>query len=172
MAPRNPLVRTFLGSTDQEILEVAAQVYRGQYEVAPSILHCRHQDQFMAKLYEELSKHLVRVGLCGATGTAWSLSRGRRHSQTHSPSQTRSPLVDSRRKEVAKGPRGDSLIRSLWSHSRHNRIREWQHQSQSPGHQQPNETPPWASMRRPHRHTLMSPFPARISQSVSPGFPH
>ena len=46
----------------------------------------RHQEQFMAKLHEELGQCLVRARLCGVMGTAQSLSRGRRHSQACSSS--------------------------------------------------------------------------------------
>ena len=63
MAPEHPSVRTLLGSTDQEILDVAEHVYQGQYKVALSMLPRRLQDQFMAKLHEELSKQLVRANL-------------------------------------------------------------------------------------------------------------
>ena len=155
-APEHPSVRTLLGSTDQEILDVMEQVYRGQYEVVSSIQFCRHQDQFMGKLHEEQGQHMVRAGLCGVMVTAHFLSRGRRHPQAHSSSQARLPLAESRRKEVAKCPRGDSLMRSSWPHSRCSRSRAWEHQSQSPGHQQSSEAPPQASLRRPHRHTLPS----------------
>ena len=75
-APEHPSVRTLLGSTDQEILDVAEHICRGQYEVAPSVLPQRLQDQFMAELYEELSKCLVRASLQSAIATAQSLSRG------------------------------------------------------------------------------------------------
>ena len=116
--------------------------YQGQYEVAPSILPCQHQDQFMAELHKELSQCLVRAGLCGATGTAWSLSRGTRCSCAYLSSWARSPSVESRRKEVAKQPRGDSLMRSSWPHSRHIRSRVQQHRSQSLEHPLPSKAPP------------------------------
>ena len=77
-ALEDPSVRTLLGSTDWEILNVAEQVYRGQYEVVPSVLLHRHQDQFMAKLHEELGQCLVRAGLWSVMGAAQSLSRERR----------------------------------------------------------------------------------------------
>ena len=136
MALEHPSLRTLLGSTDQEILDVAEQVYKGLYEVAPSILPCRQQDQFMAELHGELGQCLVRAGLQGVTGTAQSLSRERRHLWACSSSQARSPSVESRRKEVAKQLRGDSQMRSLWPGSRGSRSRVQQHQSQSPKHQQ------------------------------------
>ena len=38
MAPAHPSVRTFLGSTNQEILDLAEQVYQREYVLAPSEL--------------------------------------------------------------------------------------------------------------------------------------
>ena len=95
-------MRTLLGSNDQEILDVAEHVYRGQYEVAPSVLTQRLQDQFMAKLHKELRKCLVRAGLQSVTVTAWSLSRGGGvHGSTFHP-ELGHPSVEGRRKEVAQ----------------------------------------------------------------------
>ena len=102
-------------------------------------------------------------------GTAWFLSRGRRHWWACCSSQARSPLVVSRRKEVAKQLRGDSLMRSSWPHSRH-RSRACQYQSQSPGWQQPSKAPPQSSMRKPHRHTspsLSPPHPTCADENCS-----
>ena len=158
MALEHPSVRSLLGSTDQEILDVVEWVYRGQYEVAPSILPHRCQDQFMAKLHEEWGQHLVRAGLWSGTGKAQSLSRGEGALTAHSSCQARSPSAESRRKEVAKWLRGDSLSRNLWPHSRGCRSRVQQHQSQLPGHQLASEAPPQASTR-PQRYTLPSPSP-------------
>ena len=79
MAPEHPSVRILLEPRDQEILDVVEQVYRGQYEVGPSILPQRCKDEFMAKLHEELGQHLVKAGLSDAMGTAQSLSRERRY---------------------------------------------------------------------------------------------
>ena len=80
--PRAAFSKKPLGTTDQEVLDVAVQMYRGQYEAAPSILPGRLQDQFMAKLHEELGKHLVTASLWSALVTAQSLSRG---GGTHRP---------------------------------------------------------------------------------------
>ena len=43
IVPDHPSVRTLLGSTDHEILDVAEHVHWGQYEVAPSTLPCKAQ---------------------------------------------------------------------------------------------------------------------------------
>ena len=129
MAEEHPSVRTLLVSTDQEILDVAECVHRGQYKVSPIILPLRLQDQFMTGLHEELGKCLVKAGLQSATANAQSLSRGRRCSWAYSSSQARSPSAVSRRKEIALQPRGDSLSRSSLPHSRGHRSRA---QQQSP----------------------------------------
>ena len=81
--------------------------------MALSLLTHRLQDQFIAKLHDELGKYLGRVSLGSVTATAWSLCRGRRHSHAHCSSQARSPSAEGRRKEVAKQPRHDFLLRSL-----------------------------------------------------------
>ena len=155
MALEHTSVTTLLGSTDQEILDVAEHVYRGQYEVAPSVLPHRLKDQFMAKLHEELCKCLVRASLWSVMATAQSLSRGRKHSWACPSSQARSPSVEGRRKEVAKQPRGDSLSMSMQPNSRGHRSRV-QQQSLLPESQQASEAPP---STRPHRHTCPSPSP-------------
>ena len=87
MAPEHPSIRSLLGSTDDEILEIAEQVYWGQYEAVSSILPHWHQEQFMAELYEELGQNLTRAGLWEATRTGRSPSRGRRCSCAYSLSQ-------------------------------------------------------------------------------------
>ena len=133
--------------------------YRGQYEVAPSILPHRCQDQFMAKLHKELGQCLVRAGLCDVMGTAQPLSRGRSCLWAHSSSWARSPSAETRRNEGAKQLRGDSLMRSSWPCSRCSSSRTWQHQSQSLRHKQPRKAPPGAYLRRPHMYTSLSPRP-------------
>ena len=40
MAIAHLFIRTLLGSTDQEILDIAEQVYWGEYTLAPSELPC------------------------------------------------------------------------------------------------------------------------------------
>ena len=72
------LAKELLSKPCNKILDVVEWVYRGQYEVALSELPYRIQDQFMAKLHEELGKHLVRASIQSVMATAQSLSRGRR----------------------------------------------------------------------------------------------
>ena len=70
MSPEHPSIRTLLGSPDAEILKVAEQVYRGESAVVPSILPCRHQDECMRELHQELTKCMVRAGLQGESRLA------------------------------------------------------------------------------------------------------
>ena len=62
MAPEQSSVRNLLGSMDEEILEIAKQVYQREYETALSV-HPQHQEQFLAELHEDLSQCLARAGL-------------------------------------------------------------------------------------------------------------
>ena len=75
-APEHISVPNLLKSTDQEILDVAEQVCRGQYEVVPCVLPHRLQDQFMAKQHEDLGKCLVRASLQSVMATAQSCLGG------------------------------------------------------------------------------------------------
>ena len=129
MAPEHPSVRTLLGSTKQEILDVVEWVHRGQYEVAPSVIPCMLQNQFIINLHEKLGKCLVRAGLKSVMTTAWSLSIGRRHLWACSSSWSRSPSANCRRKEVARWQGGDSLLGSFQPSSIGHRNRAQQHQS-------------------------------------------
>ena len=95
-----------------EIIDVAEHIYQGQYEVAPSILPHKCQDQFMTNNHEEPGQHWVMARLQSVMETAQSLSRGRRHLWAHSLSNDTSPSAEGRRKEIAKQPRGYSLLRS------------------------------------------------------------
>ena len=152
----------------QEILEVAKQVYQGQYEVGLSVLPCWCQDQFMAEHPEELSQHLIRTGLCGVIGAAQSLSRRRRHSHAHSSSLARSSSEKSRRKFI-KWLRGDFLMRCSSLHSRCNRSRMWQHQSQSQGYPHPSKAPPCTSSRR-HLRCAWRHNQVEVDHSRLPGY--
>ena len=152
-APFHPSVKSLLELTEDEILGTAEEVYHGWYEVLSSILPQWHQDELMVELHEELGQHLTRAGLQDIM--ARSLSKGRRHSHAGSLSWAPSPSVESRRKEVAKWPRGDSMTRHSQPRSRHTRSRAQQQQSQSPEQQQPSEASPWASPRRPPRHVSL-----------------
>ena len=119
-----------------------------------------------------MGHHLVKAGLSGLMGRAWSLPRGRRHPWAHSLSWARSPSAENGRKEVAKWLRGDSLSRSSWPHNRDHRSREQQHQCQSPGFQQASEALPWASTR-PHKNTspsLSPPCPQCMDEQLHYSF--
>ena len=76
--------------------------------------------------------------------------RGRRCSHGHILFWAWSPLPETSRKEGAKWPREDSMMRCSWSRCRCSRSRAQQHQSRSPGHQLPSEAPSQASPWRPY----------------------
>ena len=67
MSPKQPSVLGLLGSTDEEILEVAKDVYCGWYQVALSILPHWFQDQLMGDLHNELGQWLWKAGLHDTT---------------------------------------------------------------------------------------------------------
>ena len=129
MAPIHLSMRGLLGSTNDEILEVAEEVYCGWYGVVLSILPCWHQDQFMAEHHEGLDQCLIRAGLCGAMRAARFLSRGRRCSHAHSSSQAWLPSLSTH------GCEGTSA--SLWYGHSH----MWAHWSPSTGPVQSWEHP-------------------------------
>ena len=62
IAPEHPSVRTLPGYPNQEILGVAEQVYRGYYELAPSVFPHQQQGQFLADLHEEMGPCMLRAG--------------------------------------------------------------------------------------------------------------
>ena len=59
-------VQTLLGSTHEEILELAREVYLGWYQVVSNILLNWCRDQLMSNLHDELYQWLGRDGLCSA----------------------------------------------------------------------------------------------------------
>ena len=90
-ALKHPSLWTLLGSPDTAILEIAEEVYRGEWTVAPSVLPCKQQDESMRIMSQELPKCMTRAGLQSETGPARPSSRNWRHSHGHSTSQTQSP---------------------------------------------------------------------------------
>ena len=154
MAPVHPTVRSLLGFTNGEILEVAKDVYSRWYQVAPSIPPFQCQDQLMGDLNREVGWQMMRAGLHDAAG-------GRACSQACSWSQAQSPLVGTSRWEGAKWPQEDSTMRHSWPRHRHscNRSRPQWHQSTSLGDPLQSEMHSLASPRKPPRH---------VSPSLSP----
>ena len=137
-SPRIPLHQELLGSTGQEILGMAEQVYQRGYMLVPSELPHWRQEEYMAELHLELSQHIVRAGLGDASVPARPTSQGRRCSCDHLPSWTQSPLAGPRGVNVDKCLREESSTRQSrsrgWhSHSRgrssHHRNESWWHQS-------------------------------------------
>ena len=104
MAPVHPLVRSLLGSANEEILKLAKDVYCWWYQVPLSILPWQCQDQLMRDLHRELGQWIMRAGLCITTGSDQSLSRGTAHSWAHSQSQAWSPLAETSRKKGTSDP--------------------------------------------------------------------
>ena len=104
MAPEHPSMWILIGSTDKAILQVAEQVYCGEWTLASSVLSCWQQDDCMRELQQELNRHMSRAGLQGAPGLA-EPSRSRSHSCGCSTWQAHSPSEEPWGREVAKWPR-------------------------------------------------------------------
>ena len=93
---KHPSVRALLGSTDDAIIQVAKQVYQGEWTLAPSMLSHHQYDDCMRELWQELTRCMARASLQGAQGTQGALSlmrtsRSWRYSWGHSASQTQLP---------------------------------------------------------------------------------
>ena len=95
-APEHPSTRALLGTIDDNVINVAGQVYQGEWTLVPSMLsHCQH-DECMRELQCELNRWMVRASLQEVQETHGTLSlsrasRSRRCSQGCSASQTWSP---------------------------------------------------------------------------------
>ena len=133
-APEHPSVKALLGATNGPIIQMAEQVYWGEWTLAPSMLCHHQQDECMRELWQELGRQRVRAGLQGA-GVMRS-SRSRRCSWGYSASWTHYPSAESKTREAAKQLRGDFLLE--WSRSWRQcswlryRSSSRQHQSPSP----------------------------------------
>ena len=79
-ALEHPSVWTLVGSEDSDLLQIAKQIYKGEYIVAPSIFSCSQCDDLLKKLQKKLSKHLTQAGLQGERGPAEASFRTWRHS--------------------------------------------------------------------------------------------
>ena len=90
-------VRTLLGSTDQEVLDITEQVYWGEYVLAPSKLPCLQQEECMMELQQQLSQCMVRVSLREGLASAGPTSQGQRCSYGHLSLWTWSPLAGPQR---------------------------------------------------------------------------
>ena len=80
-APEHPSMWTLVGSKDSDLLQIAEQIYKGEYMVVPSEFICTLQDDLMKELQRELSRHLTQAGLHGKRGPAELPSRSHRCSQ-------------------------------------------------------------------------------------------
>ena len=106
MALVHPVVRSLIGSTNDEILGVAKDMKWGWYQVVLSVLPCMHQDQVVKELHWELSKRLTRAGLHDNTGPTRPLSRDRAHSWPWSQFWAQSHSVETSRRKSAKWQHG------------------------------------------------------------------
>ena len=147
-----PSVRSLLGCTNDEILEVAEDVYQWWYQVVLSILPCQCQDQLM-----------------GTSTGSWANSWWGLASVTLQPQTGPYPGVEHTASlglihpwwEHAKWPWGDFMMGHSWSRSRHSHNRSWQqwHQSPSLGDPLQSEVHSEASRKETTRH---------VSPSLSP----
>ena len=150
MAPEHSSMWTLIGATDEVILQVAEQVYWGEWTLAPSVLSHWQQDDCMRELRQELNWHMPRAGLQGTPGLAGP-SRSRRCSHDCSTLQTHSPSVEPRGREGDKWPREDSPTGWSWSwmwcsQSRSRSRSRWC-QSPSPWHWGQSQSPSPSPLR-------------------------
>ena len=158
-ALEHQLVRALPESTDQEILDVAEQGTRGNMRWHQAYSPASTRINSWQNSTKSWASCLVRAGLCGATGTAWSLSRWTRCSCAYLSSWARSPSVESRRKEVAKQPRG-------WLPDEELMAPQQTHQEQSAAAPEPVTGTPTSKQgtslglpQETHRCVLLSPSP-------------
>ena len=64
-AIEHPSMQTLVGSRNADFLQVAEQIYKGEYMVAPSMFSHTQQEDLMKDLCRELSGHLTQTGLQG-----------------------------------------------------------------------------------------------------------
>ena len=69
MAPEHPSMWTLIVATDEAILQVAEQVYWGEWTLALSVLSCKQQDDCMRELWQELNRCMSRAGLQDTPGS-------------------------------------------------------------------------------------------------------
>ena len=77
-APEHPSVRTLISATDEAILQVAKQVYWGEWSLAPSMLSHQQHDVCMRGLQQDLNRCIAAIvfstpenillGISGAQG--------------------------------------------------------------------------------------------------------
>ena len=69
-ALEHPSVQTLVGSGDVDLLQVAEQMYKGEYMVVPSVFTHAQCDNLMKELWRKLSVCLTQAGLQGERGPA------------------------------------------------------------------------------------------------------
>ena len=95
-------MRALPGATYETIIQMAEQVYQGEWTLAPRMLSCHQQDKCM-RIVADIGQTKARAGLWGA-GVTWS-SRSRRCCWGHSVSWTHSPSAEPQTGEATKWPR-------------------------------------------------------------------
>ena len=68
-APEHPYVRALMGTMDDAIIQVAEQVYQGEWTLVPSMLSCHQHDKCMRELQQGLNRQMSRASLQEAQGT-------------------------------------------------------------------------------------------------------
>ena len=135
-APEHPSVWTLIGSQDSNLLWVMDQIYKGEYALAPSVLTCTQQEDFMKELWWKLSECMTRAVLWSERMPAELPSRNQRHSE--------GPVEEDHACEV-EWQNGWSKLRKRWTHSRgQSGLRQCQSPSPScpSQHQSPSPSPP------------------------------
>ena len=74
-------MQTLVESRDSNLLQVAQQIYKGEYVVVPSIFTHAHQEELMKELQRELPRCMTRAGLQGERRPAELPSRSWRYAQ-------------------------------------------------------------------------------------------
>ena len=142
-ALEDPSVWTLVGSEDSDLLQIAEQIYKGGYIVAPSIFSHSQCDDLM----KELSEFQTWAGLQGERGLAKASFRTQRCSQGLEGEED--PALEAR-------PQG------MWSWSRgrktHSRgrsgSRKWQNPSPSCHSQLQSPSPMWPHPNKQLHHSL------------------
>ena len=69
MAPEQLSVWPLLSSPNEDMLEVAEDIYYGQYQLAPSTFLHWCLDLLMQDLHDDLDQRLLKAGFCIATSS-------------------------------------------------------------------------------------------------------
>ena len=101
----HPSVQTLVGSKDADLLQVAEQIYKGEYRVVPSVFTHAQHDDLMKELWTELSKHLTQAGLQGERQPAEASFKTWRHSQRP---EEEDPALEARQQGMWSQSKGET----------------------------------------------------------------